>query len=151
MLVASPEQLNGESAENYRMLEACGCPVVREAPVEPGSTTIVVDALLGTGLNGPATGEMLAAIRRINSGFPGAKIVAVDIPSGLASDTGKRLGESVRADYTVTFTAPKVGQVPPLIRSSRLRIFPATFATSSWLSVLALLLITSTPVRKIVS
>ena len=72
---------------------------------------MVVDALLGTGLNGPASGEMLAAIRRINTAFPDAGIVAVDIPSGLASDTGRRVGESVRADYTVTFTAPKVGQV----------------------------------------
>ena len=80
---------------------------------EPGLVTIIVDALLGTGLSGPATGEMLDAIRRINTDFPLAKIVAVDIPSGLASDTGKRLGESVRADYTVTFTAPKVGQVLP--------------------------------------
>ena len=62
-------------------------------------------ALLGTGLNGPARGAFLEAIRWINTGFPEAKIVAVDIPSGLASDTGNRLGESVRADYTVTFTA----------------------------------------------
>jgi len=75
--------------------------------------TIVVDALLGTGLNGPASGEMLAAIRRINNGFPDAEIVAVDIPSGLASDTGRQIGESVRADHTVTFTAPKVGLVLP--------------------------------------
>ena len=56
---------------------------------------------------------MREVIRRINTGFPGAKIVAVDIPSGLGSDTGELLGESVRADYTVTFTAPKVGQVLP--------------------------------------
>jgi NAD(P)H-hydrate epimerase len=54
---------------------------------------------------------MLDAIRRINTGFPGATIVAVDIPSGLASDSGQRLGESVRAHHTVTFTAPKAGQV----------------------------------------
>jgi hydroxyethylthiazole kinase-like uncharacterized protein yjeF len=113
VMVGSPEQMKGEAAENYRKLVAGGCPVVREAPAEIAGVTIVVDALLGTGLNGPAAGEMLEAIRRVNTGFPDAEIVAVDIPSGLASDTGRPMGESVRADHTVTFTAPKVGQVLP--------------------------------------
>ncbi len=113
VLVGSPEQMKGEAAENYRKLVGCGCPVWRETPADTAGVTIVVDALLGTGLNGPASGETLAAIRRINGGFPDAAIVAVDIPSGLASDTGRRIGESVRADYTVTFTAPKSGQVLP--------------------------------------
>ena len=113
VLVGSADQLKGEAAENYRLLVAAGCPVLSEEPRDPGPVTIVVDALLGTGVHGPATGAVLEAIRRINTGFPGAKIVAVDIPSGLASDTGNRLGESVRADYTVTFTAPKVGQMLP--------------------------------------
>ena len=113
VLVGSADQLKGEAAENYRMLVGAGCPVLSEKPREPGLVTIIVDALLGTGLKGPATGAVLEAIRSINTGFPEAKIVAVDIPSGLASDTGNRLGESVRADYTVTFTAPKVGQILP--------------------------------------
>ena len=113
VLVGSPEAMKGEAAENYGRLVECGCPVLRELPAESGGVTLVIDALLGTGLSGPARGEMLEAIRRINTGFPGARIVAVDIPSGLASDTGRRLGASVRADYTVTFTAPKVGQVLP--------------------------------------
>jgi NAD(P)H-hydrate epimerase len=111
VLIAAPEDLKGDAAENYRRLLASGCPVVPELPSDLPAPTLVLDALLGTGLSGPAKGPMLDAIRRINIGFPGAKIVAVDIPSGLASDTGQPIGESVRADYTVTFTAPKVGQV----------------------------------------
>jgi len=80
--------------------------VLREAPAEMAGVTIVVDALLGTGLNGPAAGEMLEAIRRINTGFPDAEIVAVDIrPDWRAIPSTD--GESVRADYTVTFTARK--------------------------------------------
>jgi ADP-dependent NAD(P)H-hydrate dehydratase / NAD(P)H-hydrate epimerase len=113
VLAASANELRGEAAENYRKLIACGCPVLSEEPADPGPVTLIIDALLGTGLKGPATGAMLGAIRRINTAFPGAKVVAVDIPSGLASDTGERLGESVRADYTVTFTAPKAGQTLP--------------------------------------
>jgi hydroxyethylthiazole kinase-like uncharacterized protein yjeF len=111
VLVGSPEQMKGEAAANYSKLVESGCPVERALPPEFDGVTLVIDALLGTGLSGPAKGEMLDAIRRINTEFSVAKIVAVDIPSGLASDTGRPLGESVLADFTVTFTAPKVGQV----------------------------------------
>jgi len=105
--------LKGDAAANFKMLQACGCPVAGEITPEMRNATIVVDALLGTGLAGPARGRMLELIREINTGFPEARIVAVDIPSGLPSDSGALLGEAVRADYTVTFTAPKVGQVLP--------------------------------------
>lgn len=111
ILLAAPDELKGDAAQNHRMLEVCGCPVAREIPAEARLATIVVDALLGTGISGPATGAMLEAIREINSGFPLAQVVAVDIPSGMPSDTGQPLGEQARADYTVTFTAPKPGQV----------------------------------------
>ncbi len=60
--------------------------------------TIVVDALLGTGFQGPVRGRMKELIRAINDDFPKAKVVAVDIPSAM----------QVRADLTVTFAAPKV-------------------------------------------
>jgi NAD(P)H-hydrate epimerase len=56
---------------------------------------------------------MLDGIREINHGFPLAKVLAVDIPSGMASDSGDSAGEVARADCTVTFTAVKVGQVLP--------------------------------------
>ena len=105
--------LTGDAAVNFQMLAACGCPVAGAITPEMRPATIVVDALLGTGLSGPARGQMLELIHEINTGFPAARVVAVDIPSGLASDTGATLGEAVRADYTVTFTAPKAGQVLP--------------------------------------
>ena len=57
---------------------------------------LVVDALLGTGIAGPASGRMLDGIREINSGFPLAKVVAVDIPSGHAERCG-RAGGRIRA------------------------------------------------------
>ena len=67
---------------------------------------------------------MLEWIREINSGFPLAKVVAVDIPSGLDSDSAESRGEIVRADYTVTFTALKLGQVlaPNCARVGKLRV-----------------------------
>jgi ADP-dependent NAD(P)H-hydrate dehydratase / NAD(P)H-hydrate epimerase len=113
VLLASPEELKGDAAANYRMLTACGCRVHREIPAEARSASLVIDALLGTGVNGPASGLMLEGIRAINHEFPLAQVVAVDIPSGMPSDTGAASGEIARADYTVTFTAPKVAQVMP--------------------------------------
>jgi hydroxyethylthiazole kinase-like uncharacterized protein yjeF len=113
VLLAAPEELKGDAAANYRMLQACGCPIEREIPAASRYATLLVDALLGTGISGPATGRMLQAIREMNSGFPLAKVVAVDIPSGLPSDTPDPVGEYVRAHHTVTFTAPKLGQVLP--------------------------------------
>ena len=65
--------------------------------------TLIVDAVLGTGLKGPASGAALETIRAMNAKRPPARIVAVDIPSGLGGG-----GEFVHADLTVTFAAPKV-------------------------------------------
>lgn len=107
ILLAAPEELKGDAALNYRMLQVCGCPVEREIGADARLATVVVDALLGTGIKGPASGAMLEAIRKINGGFPLANVVAVDIPSGMPSDGGDPVGEQARADYTVTFTAPK--------------------------------------------
>jgi NAD(P)H-hydrate epimerase len=108
--VGDPLELTGDAAANYRMFRAAGGRFTESLEPRVGAATLVIDALLGTGLRGPAQGAPLEWIRRINTQFPAAKIVAVDIPSGLLEG-----GEYVRADYTVTFTAPKVGMVvPPL-------------------------------------
>lgn len=105
-----PNTLTGDAAVNRKMLEVCGCPVQSVLRDEPNLATIVIDAVLGTGLEGPATGPSLEAIRKINTCFPNAAKLAVDIPSGLPSDETNPAGEFVRADCTVTFTAPKKSQ-----------------------------------------
>ena len=107
LLAAAPEELTGDAAANYRMFVVAGGSVVRELTEEMRRSTLVVDALLGTGLSGPAHGPLLELIRAINADFPLARVVAVDLPSGMQSDTGAQNGEIARADLTVTFTAPK--------------------------------------------
>jgi NAD(P)H-hydrate epimerase len=76
---------------------------------------VIIDALFGTGLARPAEGLSARAIQTINESkdiVAGAvKVVSVDIPSGLSSDSGQPIGEHVTADLTVSFTAPKVGNV----------------------------------------
>jgi NAD(P)H-hydrate epimerase len=105
VLGAAPEEYSGDAAVNLRRLAEAGLYPALEIPQklrERREVTVVVDAVLGTGLKGPASGRALELIRATRE-FPSAKIVAVDLPSGLGGG-----GETVRADITVTFTAPKV-------------------------------------------
>lgn len=73
------------------------------------TTSVIVDAIFGTGLKGEITGLPASVIDLINKS--NAQVVAVDIPSGINASTGKMSGFTVQADYTVTFGALKVGHV----------------------------------------
>jgi NAD(P)H-hydrate epimerase len=112
VFAVAPDQLKGDAAANYAMWLAVGGSVEAEITPAMRQATIIVDALLGTGLEGPAREPFARLIEEVNLGFDGAAIVSVDIPSGMRSDVGES-GDCVRADYTVTFTAPKLGQVLP--------------------------------------
>ncbi len=68
---------------------------------------VIVDALLGTGLCGDVRGVFAEAITLVNS--LELRVLAVDIPSGLCSDTGRVLGEAIYADHTVSFIGLKQG------------------------------------------
>lgn len=100
--------LASDPPEHIAMSESCGILASREISVQMRAATIVIDALLGTGLKGPVDGRMRELVGEINSGFPQARVVAVDVPSGMNGDSNTTEGDFVRADYTVTFTAPKI-------------------------------------------
>ena len=68
---------------------------------------IIVDAILGTGLNSNLSGPYRSVVEGINA--LGKEVVSVDIPSGINSDTGQIMGAAVKADLTITFGIPKVG------------------------------------------
>ncbi|MCW4009566.1 MAG: NAD(P)H-hydrate dehydratase [Candidatus Bathyarchaeota archaeon] len=68
---------------------------------------VVVDALLGTGTKGKLKSPIAQFVNHINS--LSAFKVAVDVPTGIDSDTGEVLGNAVKADLTVTFHKPKAG------------------------------------------
>lgn len=74
---------------------------------QPLKNTILIDALLGTGLHRPVEGDYLEAIKAMNNS--GCPIIAADLPSGLNGETGQVMGACVHADATVTFGAYKVG------------------------------------------
>src|SRR5437773_2544003 len=119
VLLADPKTLKGDAAENFARLGNVPVDVAtdldawRRALEGLRGTTLLVDALLGTGLSKPLEGLLLEVVRDINSGFPGARVVAVDLPTGISADSGELIGECARADATVTFTAPKIAHVFP--------------------------------------
>ena len=65
----------------------------------------VVDALLGTGLTGPARGFVARAIELVDAAA--RPVVSLDLPSGLSADSGQLLGPTVHAGLTVTFAGYK--------------------------------------------
>jgi NAD(P)H-hydrate epimerase len=105
--LGDPAKIGGDALEARVRALAVGVHVstLAEAPgLEEG---VVVDAMLGTGLSGEVRSEYAAAINLINSSpLP---VMALDIPSGLCSDSGRELGVAVRADSTVTFIGCKQG------------------------------------------
>jgi hydroxyethylthiazole kinase-like uncharacterized protein yjeF len=120
LLLADPRTLKGDAAVNYQRLVALAPPEIIEDPsawqrVKESlhATTLAVDALLGTGLSKPLEGFLLEVVRDLNKILRGSKVVAVDLPSGISADTGNLIGECVRVDASVTFTAPKVAHVFP--------------------------------------
>lgn len=113
--VVDPAALVGDAAAVADRAIEGGVPWALFHPdvsLHAGPGDVVVDALLGTGLSRPAAGAFAAAIERIAAARAGgARILAVDVPSGLSADTGRPLGPCVAADATVTFAFQKRGLV----------------------------------------
>ncbi|HWF12793.1 MAG TPA: NAD(P)H-hydrate dehydratase [Candidatus Acidoferrales bacterium] len=122
-LFANPGSVEGDAAANLkRWQQGLGemYVVTSEAEWESARPALVeaeliVDALLGTGLRGHVEGLLGKVIDDLNAARAKRRdkmaVVAVDMPSGLASDSQDFGGPVVRADFTVTLTAPKVGQL----------------------------------------
>lgn len=99
------KRLRGDAMRELEALLKLGVEV-GEQPSFAGAD-LVLDAVFGTGLNRAPEGRFAESIEAINAS--GLRVVAVDLPSGLDSDTGVAYSPCVRADVTVTFTLPKVG------------------------------------------
>nr|MBA3565168.1 NAD(P)H-hydrate dehydratase [Gammaproteobacteria bacterium] len=105
--LAHPDRLRGEAARAYAEFAATGGECAPWQAALLGGRHLVVDGLLGTGLERPLEGEYRAAVDCIN----GARlpVFALDLPSGLHADTGAELGAAVRADMTLSFIGLKLG------------------------------------------
>jgi len=116
-LLSKRERVQGDAAANLKLLEQMGVQVhevQNTAALESHhdrmrQCDLWLDAMLGTGLKSDVRGLFKEMIEFLNT--LKKPIIAVDIPSGLDSDTGKPRGCCIRATVTVTFGLPKIGQV----------------------------------------
>jgi NAD(P)H-hydrate epimerase len=119
-LAGDPSRLTADCRANHDAFAGVGGQIRHLPPGAPldalaealAEADVAVDALFGTGLDRPIAPptselvELLAAARR-----SGARVAALDVPSGLHADTGVPLGSCVAADLTVTFARLKLGLV----------------------------------------
>ncbi|TVQ70781.1 MAG: NAD(P)H-hydrate dehydratase [Oceanospirillales bacterium] len=101
------DQLTGEALEACRWAESLGVSWQAWQSHIEMQGDVVVDAMLGTGLTGDVRCDVRDAIIKLNQQH--RPVVAVDIPSGLCSDTGEVMGVAVKADFTLTFIGVKQG------------------------------------------
>ncbi len=105
--LSNPDKLKGDAATAYQDYIAVGGQLLGFESRLKLVDGIIVDALLGTGLDRVVSGRYAEAVALINqSGMP---VVAVDIPSGLYADTGVVMGCCIKALWTVTFIGLKQG------------------------------------------
>jgi NAD(P)H-hydrate epimerase len=114
VLAVPRDRYHGDAAANLAIYERIEAPLLRhdEPPdalrAQIAAADVIVDALLGTGADGPPRGRIAELIQWANAA-PRARRIAVDIPSGLDADSGLVHEPCLRADATVTFVAEKTG------------------------------------------
>jgi NAD(P)H-hydrate epimerase len=129
-LAAGRAGLRGHALEHLAVLERAGGVVLAldtPAALEEhrgaiAGAALAVDALFGIGQTRPIEGHLAAVVAAINEA---PRRLAVDIPSGLDTDTGRTLGASVQADRTVTMGVLKIALVSspgfPVFRLARIK------------------------------
>lgn len=148
-LAGRMEELRGEARTNMeivRTLAATAPDLTFTEEVQPGQLAglaaaglaaaglVVVDALFGTGLSRPVSGvaaEVIGVINQLREA--GAEVVAIDLPSGIFSDQGELVEPHVRADLTVTFTAPKPGNILAPAAAANGWLVVAPIGSPDWL------------------
>ena len=116
-LAAASDLIRGDAGHHLDLFQAGGGevePLTSDVDLEAFDSALqdaelVVDALLGTGVEGAPRPELARVIDRMRA--CGRPVIAVDLPSGVDADTGKVPGACVKAAITVTFGLPKVGQM----------------------------------------
>jgi NAD(P)H-hydrate epimerase len=112
---SNPGDLKGDAKINYNAAKKYGVKISPINKFKPVSTklfnrnSLMIDALLGTGLSKDVRSPVSGVINRINK--LSCPVISVDIPSGVSSDTGQIMGCAVKARHTITFGLPKRGHL----------------------------------------
>lgn len=109
LLDRSPNDLSGVAATQYRILDEMDVPTTTDTEqlTHSESQRVIVDALIGYGLDGEVRPPASGVIERLNE--LSEPIVSLDVPSGLNATTGETLGMAVTPTRTVTLALPKTG------------------------------------------
>jgi len=105
--LVDPESLTGDAATAYTDFAAEGGIVMPWEGALDDEAGLLVDALLGSGLERDVSGEFAKAVAAMNAHR--ARVMAIDIPTGVHGDSGRVMGTAVEADLTVTFVGLKAG------------------------------------------
>ena len=105
--LVEPDQLTGDAAKAHQAAVAAGVSIVSGIPDPLPLADVIIDGLLGTGLNGPPREPFAQGIAAINDAP--APVLSIDIPSGVSAATGAVFGAAVRAEITVSFITRKLG------------------------------------------
>jgi ADP-dependent NAD(P)H-hydrate dehydratase / NAD(P)H-hydrate epimerase len=111
-LLSDPEGYRDAAALNYMIVRKMGLEVLDRIPVSrvaelATECDAIVDAIFGTGLSRSVEGTYKEIIGIVNR--CGRPVYSADIPSGVNGNSGAVMGAAVKADYTITFGAPKPG------------------------------------------
>jgi len=113
-LLAPFNKIKGEAEENLNIITKMRVELIKtettkleEIQRAIQNSDLIIDAILGTGLQGKVTGLKAKIIDLIN--IANKEVVAIDVPSGLDTDTGKIEGPCIKAAHTVTLALPKIG------------------------------------------
>ena len=102
-----PDKLKGDAQKAWQDWSSEGCKLSQYSDGLLQRVDLVVDALIGTGLQRPVENDWANLIEAINNS--GKPVIAVDIPSGLCANTGRIVGQAIKATSTITFIALKKG------------------------------------------
>lgn len=113
-LLGDPQKFAGAAKLNFEIVSRLSIVIQRLESADAASKAVcgcdaIVDAIFGTGMTRDVEGLHREVIEMINAS--GKPVFSVDIPSGVHGDTGQIKGAAVKADYTITFGLPKIGNL----------------------------------------
>jgi len=113
-ILSNPEKYKDAALKNWQIIQKLNLPALIMPTIEEIRSlikpdNIVIDAIFGTGLTSDIKGTYFQVIQFINQN--NNPVVSIDIPSGINGNNGTISGIAIKADYTITFGLPKVGNI----------------------------------------
>ena len=114
LIMGSRDKYKHTAEMNLKIIEKLAVEIIDDVTIDNVRSDVmhcdvIVDAIFGTGLTRPVEGKYSDMIHLINRAKK--PVVSVDIPSGINGDTGEIMGIAVKADHTITFGLPKLGNM----------------------------------------